>query len=100
MSKSTKPTKPALRPVVNNLTDEEKELQVARYLANEKKTYFQILLANLAQNPAIVQTNKVTVKMDDGKEHHQFNIIDIVDAALDGADYIIEKMYPVEKKED
>ena len=97
MSKSTKP---ALRPVPKPATEEEKNLQVARYLANEKKTYFQILLANLAQNPAIVQTNKVTVKMDDGKEHHQFNIIDIVDAALDGADYIIEKMYPVEKKED
>ena len=100
MSKSTKPTKPALRPVPKPVTEEEKNLQVARYLANEKKTYFQILLANLAQNPSVTRPNKVTVRMDDGKEHHQFNIIDIVDAALDGADYIIEKLYPVEKKED
>ena len=97
MSKSTKP---ALRPVPKPVTEEEKNLQVARYRANEKKTYFQIILANLVQNPAIVQTRKVTVKMDDGMEHHQFNITDIVDAALDGADYIIEKLYPVEKKED
>ena len=95
-----KSTKPALHPVPKPVTEEEKNLQVARYLANEKKTYFQIILANLVQNPAIVQTSKVTVKMDDGKEHHQFNITDIVDAALDGADYIIEKLYPVEKKED
>lgn len=77
MSKSTKP---ALRPVPKPVTEEEKNLQVARYLANEKKTYFQIILASLIQA---------------GK-----NTKDAVDIAIEAADYAIEKLYPVEKKED
>ena len=85
MSKSTKP---ALRPVVNNLTDEEKELQVARYLANEKKTYFQLILSNLIHN-----AHYNAASLTDELKH-------TINASLDGADYIIEKLYPVEKKED
>lgn len=96
----SKATKPSFRPVAKLATAEEKERQVAIYLANEKKTYFQILLANLAQNPSIAHPTNVTVSGTDCTQHERFNITDIVDAALDGADYIIGKMYPVEKKED
>ena len=100
MSKSTKPTEPVFRPVAKPATQEEKERQVAIYLANEKKTYFQLILANLCQNPNAVRETQITVKGTDGIARAQLNILDIVDAALDGADYIIEKLYPVEKKED
>jgi len=97
MNKSTKPSKPIRLP---EQSQQEKEMQIARFLANKKETFFQLILANLLQNPAIVKETKVTVKGEDGICHPQFNIIDIVDAAADGADYAIVKLYPVEKKED
>lgn len=77
MSKATKPT---LRPVPKPATQEEKERQVALYLANEKKTYFQLILDNLIQAGT-----------------HPKNAVDL---AIEAADYAIEKLYPVEKKED
>lgn len=95
MSKSTKP---ALRPVPKPATDEEKNLQVARYLANEKKTYFQVILAGLVQNPAFVD-RKDGIR-GDGKYFTEISVRSAIDAAIDGADYAIEKLYPVEKKED
>ena len=85
MSKSTKP---AIRPVPKPVTEEEKNLQVARYLANEKKTYFQLILSNLIHN-----AHYNAASLTDELKH-------TINASLDGADYIIEKMYPVEKKED
>ncbi len=80
MSKSTKPTKPVFRPVAKPATQEEKERQAQIYLANEKKNYFQIILASLIQAGKTVQF--------------------AVDLAIEGADYAITKLYSVEKKED
>ena len=37
----------------------------------------------------------VTVSGKDGSEHAKVNILDIVDTALEGADYVIEKLYPI-----
>ena len=96
MSKSTKP---ALRPVPKPVTEEEKNLQVIRFLANEKKTYFQIILSNLLRNESI--TGDRIAEDENGHIHSEkADIHAVIDLALDGADYIIEKMYPVEKKED
>lgn len=95
MSKSTKPV---LRPVAKPAPAEEERLQVARYLANEKKTYFQIILANLVQNPAFVRfTQGVNLK---GEVSLDISVRAAVVAAVRGADIAIEELYPVEKKED
>ena len=61
---------------------------MARFLANKKETFFQLIIANLLQNPAIVNSNGDIV------------LKEIMDAAIDGADYAITKLYLVEKKED
>lgn len=79
MSKATKPTKPAYIHGVTN-SPEERERQAQIYLANEKKNYFQIILASLIQAGKTVQF--------------------AVDLAIEGADYAITKLYSVEKKED
>ena len=97
MSKANKPGKPIRLP---SQTKEEQEMQMARFLANKKETFFQLILANLLQNPNTIKETKVSVTGKDGIERHQFNIIDLVDAAADGADYAITKLYLVEKKED
>lgn len=86
MSKATKPTKPF--PVAKPVTEEEKNLQVARYLANEKKTYFQLILSNLIHN-----AHYNAASLTDELKH-------TINASIDGADYIIEKLYNAEKKED
>ena len=78
MSKSSKPTAPVR--LAKPATKEDKELQVARYLANEKKTYFNIILSGLVQN---------------GTHPKQ-----AVDLAIEAADYALEKLYNAEKKED
>lgn len=61
---------------------------MARFLANKKETFFQLIISNLLQNPAIVNSNGDIV------------LKEIMDAAIDGADYAITKLYLVEKKED
>ena len=77
MSKTNKPAKPLRLP---SQTKEEQEMQIARFLANKKESFFQLILANLIQA---------------GK-----NPKEAVDLANEGADYILTKLYPVQTKED
>ena len=86
MSKTTKPTQPIR---LASQTKEEKEMQIARFLSNKKESFFQLILANLLQNPAIANPNDGHIVLQE-----------IIDSANDGADYILTKLYTVEKKED
>lgn len=69
------PAKPA------PLTEDEKAQQIARFLAQKREQFFQLILANLLQNP--------NCKTD---------LEPVVDYALKAADYAIEKLYPVPKE--
>lgn len=83
------------------LTPEQKAEQVARFFTQKREQYFQIILGNLLRNEAVTHETKVTV-CGDGSERHQVNILEIVDTAIEGADYAIEKLFPLptaEKKE-
>ena len=64
------------------LTPEQKAEQVARFFTQKRESYFQLILANLIQ----------------AGTHPK----DAVDLAITGADYAIEKLFPLptEKKED
>ena len=64
------------------LTPEQKAEQVARFFTQKRESYFQLILANLIQ----------------AGTHPK----DAVDLAIEGADYAIEKLFPLptEKKED
>jgi len=95
MSKTTKPSKPVQLP---SMTAEEKERQVARFLAQKREAYFQLILGNLLQNPNAVRETQITVKGTDGIARAQLNILDIVDAAMEGSAYIMEKMYTESKE--
>ena len=86
-----------VRQMPKPLTEEEKKQQVLRFLAQKRESYIQLILANVLQNPSVMRETKVTVKMDEDKAVHQFNIIDIVDLAIEGADYLMSKMYTEEK---
>ena len=63
---------------VNKPTGKEDQSQaILRAIAMKRETYFQGILYN------IIQTGKNT------------NIKEMVDVALEGADYVIEKLYPI-----
>ena len=84
------------------LTTEQKAEQVARFFTQKREQYFQIILGNLLRNEKVTHETMVTVSGKDGSEHHQVNILEIVDNAIAGADYAIECLFPLptaEKKE-
>ena len=67
----------------NGLTPEQKAEQVARFFTQKRESYFQGILFNL-----IHSTTDVSVR-------------ELVDIAIEGADYAIERLFPLptEKKE-
>ncbi|MBQ2438134.1 MAG: hypothetical protein II265_08615 [Clostridia bacterium] len=80
--------KPIIKADANGLTPEQKAEQVARFFTQKRESYFQLILANLVQGAA--------------RTGNEINIRLLVVAALDGADYAIEKLFPLpsgEKKE-
>ena len=92
--------KPIIKADANGLTNEQKAEQVARFFSQKRESYFQLILANLLRNEKVTHETMVTVSGKDGKEHHQVNILEIVDTAFEGADYAIERLFPLPKAED
>lgn len=76
---TNKPTKPIrLAPQ----TKEEQEMQVARFFANKREQFAINILASLVKGWNYVSTDKVTA-------------VDLVDRAVEMADHLLEKLYPV-----
>lgn len=76
---ANKPTKPIrLAPQ----TKEEQEMQVARFFANKREAFAINILASLVKGWNYVSTDKVTA-------------VDLVDRAVEMADHLLEKLYPV-----
>ena len=96
MSKTNKPAQPIR---LTSQTKEEQEMQIARFLANKKENFFQLILANLLQNESVT-ANRIAEMEDGHLRTEKVNIKAVVDLAIEGADYAITKLYPVEKKED
>jgi hypothetical protein len=81
---------------VNKPTGKEDQSRaILRVIAMRRETYFQLILSNLLRNEKATHETMVTVSGKDGSEHSKVNILDIVDTALEGADYVIEKLYPI-----
>ena len=81
---------------VNKPTGKEDQSQaILRAIAMKRETYFQLILSNLLRNEKATHETMVTVSGKDGSEHAKVNILDIMDTALEGADYVIEKLYPI-----
>lgn len=81
---------------VNKPTGKEDQSQaILRAIAMKRETYFQLILTNLLRNEKATHETMVTVSGKDGSEHTKVNILDIVDTALEGADYVISLLYPI-----
>ena len=84
---------------VNKPTGKEDQSQaILRAIAMKRETYFQLILTNLLRNEKATHETMVTVSGKDGMEHTKVNILDIVDTALEGADYVIERLYPIKQE--
>ena len=86
-------------PAAQTNNEEAQRQQIIRTIAMKRESYFQLILGNLLRNEAVTHETMVSISGKDGKEHRQVNIIDIVDTALEGSAYIIEKMYTANEKE-
>lgn len=75
--------KPIIKADANGLTNEQKAEQVARFFSQKRESYFQGLLFNLAHTAG-----------------PDADIKAIVDKAIEGADYAIERLFPLPKAED
>ena len=65
------------------LTPEQKAEQVARFFTQKRESYFQGILFNLIHNAG-----------------PDADIKAVVDKAVEGADYAIERLFPLPKAED
>ena len=92
MSKSTKPVKPVANPA------EAQRQQVIRTIAMKRESYFQLILGNLLRNEAVMSEHYQ--EDENGKMvTRKPGIKEVIDTALEGSAYIIEKMYLEDNKE-
>lgn len=92
MSKSTKPVKP----IANS--EEAKRQQVIRTIAMKRESYFQLILGNLLRNEAVMSEHYQ--EDENGKMvTRKPGIKEVIDTALEGSAYIIEKMYTASDQE-
>ena len=86
----------SMKPAVKPTATESKEQQILRAIAMKREAFFQLILGNLIQNPAVVNVTRVTAS-GDMTEHRSFNINEVVDVALAGADHAVELLYKIDQ---
>ena len=82
MNKSMKQSRPAGKPQVAPLTPEQKQEAMLRFFTQKRESFTTGILFNLCQNPALGDADPKTV----------------VDHAVEMADYLIEKLYPLKEE--
>lgn len=79
MGNSGKPSKPVARQQAAALTPEQKKEAMLRFFTQKRESFTTGILFNLCQNPAMQDAEPKV----------------IVDHAVEMADYLIEKLYPL-----
>lgn len=83
MNKSMKPSRPAGKSQAATLTPEQKQEAMLRFFTQKRESITTGILFNLCQNPSVLDDL-------DGKS--------LVNTAVDMADYLIEKLYPLKEE--
>lgn len=82
MNKSMKQSRPAGKSQVAPLTPEQKQEAMVRFFTQKRESFTTGILFNLCQNPAMGDADPKTV----------------VDHAVEMADYLLEKLYPLKEE--
>ena len=85
-------------PAAQTNNEEAQRQQIIRTIAMKRESYFQLILGNLLRNEAVMSEHYQ--EDADGKLiTHKTGIKEVIDTALEGSAYIIEKMYTADEKE-
>lgn len=88
-NKSTRPVK------LHAQTEEAQRQNILRTIAMKRESYFTLILGNLLRNEAVMSEHYQ--EDADGKLlTHKTGIKEVIDTALEGSAYIINKMYTAE----
>lgn len=82
MNKSEKKSIPVARQQVAPLTPEQKQEAMLRFFTQKRESFTTGILFNMCQNPAMKDSDSKVV----------------VDHAVEMADYLIEKLYPLKEE--
>ena len=82
MGNSRKPSQPIARQSAAALTPEQKQEAMVRFFTQKRESFATGILFNLCQNPAMGDADPKIV----------------VDHAVEMADYLIEKLYPLKEE--
>lgn len=82
MGNSRKPSQPIARQSATTLTPEQKQEAMVRFFTQKRESFTTGILFNLCQNPAMGDADPKTV----------------VDHAVEMADHLLEKLYPLKEE--
>lgn len=92
--------KPNIRPIQGQqrpLTEEEKKFQIMRFLQQKRENFSLTILKGLCSNPEAVSK---TIVATEKRTHTEINNGDIlVNKAVEMADLLIEKLYPLPEED-
>ena len=90
-----KPTKTIQRP----LTDEEKQARIMQFLSQKREQFSINILNGLCSNPKTLE-ERVVVSSRGGQHTEISNAEKVVNLAVDMADKLLEKLYPIKEEEE
>ena len=84
-------------PVQRPLTDEEKQARAMQFLAQKREQYAINILHGLCSNPKTLE-DRVVVSSRGGQHTEISNAEKVVNLAVDMADKLLEKLYPIKEE--
>lgn len=95
---SNKPTKPINHiPVQRPLTEEEKQARAMQFLAAKREQFAISILQGLCSNPKTLE-ERVVVSSRGGQHTEISDAEKVVNLAVDMADKLLEKLYPIKEE--
>ena len=80
------------------LTEEQKRIKIAQFLQQKREQFTLTILNGLCSNPKTLE-NRVVVSYRGGQQTEVSNAEKVVNLAVDMADKLMEKLYPLPEEE-
>jgi hypothetical protein len=94
--KPNRPIKPM--PVQRPLTEQEKQARIMQFLQQKREQFTLTILNGLCSNPKTLE-ERVVVSSRGGQHTDISNAEKVVNLAVDMADKLLEKLYPIKEEE-
>ena len=94
--KPNRPIKPM--PVQRPMTEQEKQARIMQFLQQKREQFTLTILNGLCSNPKTLE-ERVVVSSRGGQHTEISNAEKVVNLAVDMADKLMEKLYPIKEEE-